>query len=313
MTTLELHPRLLSGVRLASTLTPAPPLIRQLMQSTLADALGGGSEEAPPARIDDGLFGPSSASWRLLSDIAALPAGLLALLVQTQHPIVMSAVAQNSVFREDPLGRLRRTAGFVGEVTCGDTATALRAVDIVRSVHARISGLHLGREWRSDDSDLVDWVHCSLVESLLACDRAYAARPLVGSERDQFVAEQALVAEMLGDLDPPRSARALRDRMDEFAPQLAVGDDAREALVFLRRPPLPAGMAAAYPVLWHAAVAAMHRGHRERLGLCRPPLARSASVGSLALLRACIGTAPIERSDEISDDYTGSGTMGVTV
>jgi len=276
-------------------MAPSPPLISQLMQSTLAGALGG--QDEPEPRSDNGLFGPSSASWRLLSDIAALPGGLLALLVQTQHPIVMSAVARNSVFREDPLGRLRRTAGFVGEVTFGDTPTAHRAVEIVRSVHVRIEGVHLGRQWRADDPDLVDWVHCSLIESLLACDAAYAARPLGPIDRDRFVDEQALVADMLGDDDPPRSVAALRARMDEFAPQLAVGDDAREALAFLRRPPLPAGMAAAYPAMWHAAVGAMRRSHRERLGLFRPPMARTASVASLALLRACVGSpdpAPLD-------------------
>lgn len=291
VTTLELHPRLLSGVRLASTLAPAPPLISHLMLATLSDALGSGPDDGPPPRSDDGLFGPASASWQLLGDIAALPAGLLALLVQTQHPIVMSAVAQQSVFREDPLGRLRRTAGFIGEVTFGDTPTAIRAIETVRLVHGRIHGVHLGRHWRADDPDLVDWVHCSLVDSLLACDAVYAARPLGAADRDRFVAEQALVAEMLGDVDPPRSVEELRTRMDEFAPQLAVGDDAREGLAFLRRPPLPAGMAAAYPVLWHAAVAAMDRRHRHRLALRRPPMSRSASVTSLALLRVCVGTA----------------------
>ena len=296
---MELHPRLLSGVRLASTLAPAPPLISRLMHSTLAEALGPGPDEELGRRSDDGLFGPGSASWQLLSDIAALPAGLLALLVQTQHPIVMSAVARNSVFREDPLGRLRRTAGFVGEVTFGDTGTANRAVDVVRAVHGRINGVHLGREWRADDPDLVDWVHCSLIESLLACDRAYAARPLGGTDRDRFVGEQALVAEMLGDDDPPRDVEELRVRMDEFAPQLAVGDDAREGLAFLRRPPLPTGMAAAYPVMWRAAVAAMHRGHRDRLALSRPPMARTASVASLALLRACIGPAEPDQFERL--------------
>ena len=294
---MELHPTLLSGVRLASTLAPAPPLISQLMLSTLSEALGSDPDGLEP-RGDDGLFGPTSASWRLLSDIAALPAGLLALLVQTQHPIVMSAVAQNSVFREDSFGRLRRTAGFVGEVTFGDTPRALRAIETVRTVHGHIHGVHLGRHWRADDSDLVDWVHCSLVESLLACDRVYAARPLGPADRDRFVGEQALVAELLGDPDPPRSVDGLRVRMGEFAPQLAVGDDAREGLAFLRRPPLPAGMAAAYPVLWHAAVAAMDRRHRDRLALYRPPMPRTASVASLALLRTCVGTARPESFDQ---------------
>ena len=57
-------------------------------------------------------------------------------------------------------------------------------------------------------------------------------------------------------------------------------------------------MAAAYPVLWHAAVAAMRRSHRERLGLSRAPMSRTASVTSLAVLRACLGTPDLDAIEQ---------------
>ena len=110
-----------SGVRRISGVLPAPPLVSHWLRLGVQRTLVGDHRPAPPR--DEGLFGPTSASWQLMSDLAALPAGLAALLVQTQHPVVMSAVARNSSFRTDPLGRLARTVQFVGATTFGDTGT----------------------------------------------------------------------------------------------------------------------------------------------------------------------------------------------
>ena len=76
---------------------------------------------------DLGLFGPDSVTWRVHVEPILWFAGYRALLLQTLHPRALAGVLQNSNFREDPWGRLIRTARFYGEVVFGDTPTARKA------------------------------------------------------------------------------------------------------------------------------------------------------------------------------------------
>ena len=66
--------------------------------------------------------------------------GVSALLLQTLHPLAMAGVAEHSGYREDPLGRLRRTATFVGTTTFGTVAEAEAAIAQVHRVHRRVQG-----------------------------------------------------------------------------------------------------------------------------------------------------------------------------
>ncbi|MBU98645.1 MAG: histidine kinase, partial [Acidimicrobiaceae bacterium] len=59
---------------------------------------------------DYGLFGPGSISWEILGDVSSFVGGIRALLIQAAHPEVVAGVADHSRYREDPLGRLNRTA-----------------------------------------------------------------------------------------------------------------------------------------------------------------------------------------------------------
>ena len=64
---------------------------------------------------DWGLFGPDSITWRVHAEPILWFAGYRALLLQTLHPRALAGVLQNSNFREDPWGRLWRTAlGMTG-------------------------------------------------------------------------------------------------------------------------------------------------------------------------------------------------------
>jgi uncharacterized protein (DUF2236 family) len=66
---------------------------------------------------DIGLFGPSSVSWQLHAEPAMWLAGIRSLYLQALHPRAVAGIVQNSDFRADPLGRLIRTANFVGATT----------------------------------------------------------------------------------------------------------------------------------------------------------------------------------------------------
>ena len=54
--------------------------------------------------------------------------GIRALLLQMFHPLAMAGVADHSDSREDPSGRLSRTAHFVTVTTYGSTEAAERAM-----------------------------------------------------------------------------------------------------------------------------------------------------------------------------------------
>ncbi len=130
--------------------------------------------------------------------------GMRALLFQSLHPLAMAGVAQHSDYRSDPWGRLRRTADFLAATTFGPASQAQRAVDTVHRVHERVVGTASdGRPYAANDPHLLEWVHIAELDSFLAAHDRYGERPLVGNERDRYVADAAVVARGAGCDRPP--------------------------------------------------------------------------------------------------------------
>ena len=73
---------------------------------------------------DLGLFGPGSVTWKVHAEPILIVAGLRSLYLQALHPRAMAGVAQNCDYRNDPWGRLVRTATYVATVVYGTTAEA---------------------------------------------------------------------------------------------------------------------------------------------------------------------------------------------
>ena len=83
-----------------------------------------------PAREDDGLFGPESVTWRIMSSRIMWVAVLRALYLQALHPRVIRGTLQNAATITDPVdawARLRRTRKFIETRTFGTTAEAEHA------------------------------------------------------------------------------------------------------------------------------------------------------------------------------------------
>lgn len=241
-----------------------------------------------PNRVDPGLFGPGSVAWRVHADPAMFVAGLRALLLQTMHPLAMAGVAEHSDYRRDPLGRLQRTAGFLGVTTYGTTDEANAAIARVRQVHARVRGIAPdGRPYRAQDPHLLGWVHVTEVDSFLAAYQRYAAAPLTDAEADRYVREMAVVARKLGVRKPPTSQAALAATIDAYRPELHVGAQARDALRFLLLPPFPLAARPAYGVISTAAISLLPSWARRQLWLPVAPGADTFVVrpAATALLR----------------------------
>lgn len=234
-----------------------------------------------PIEGDPGLFGPGSATWQVHADAAMLIGGVRALLLQTMHPLAMAGIHDHSAYKTDPMGRLWRTAEYVGTTSFGSTADAERAVAMVKRVHVKVTGTAPdGRRYTANDPHLMAWVHHALTESFLVAYQRYGAQPLDAEMADRYVAEQAVLAEMLGaDVPgPARSVAELRAWMAGIRPELKAGRQAREAVHFLLTPPLPLLSRAPYVVLAAAAVGLLPRYVTNALRIPVVPLADPLAV-----------------------------------
>jgi uncharacterized protein (DUF2236 family) len=191
-----------------------------------------------------GFFGPGSVTWRVHVDPTFSVGGLRALLLQALHPVAMDGVARFSGgFQSAPWPRLMRTAAYVDTLTFGTRTEALRAVRRVRGIHRRLGATDptTGRTYRVDDPDLLLWVHCCEVDSLLSVARRAGVR-LTDADADRYVAEQVTAAALVGagEDDVPRSTAALAAYFERMRPELAPTPAAREACRLVLLPPMPA-------------------------------------------------------------------------
>jgi uncharacterized protein (DUF2236 family) len=199
-----------------------------------------------PARDDDGLFGPRSVTWRIMSSRIMWVAVLRALYLQALHPRVIRGTLQNATTITEPAdawARLRRTRTFIETRTFGTTAEAERAGRRVRKIHDSLTGTDPdGTRYRVDEPELLLWVHCGEVAS--CADIARRGRlPFSVADLDAFVAEQRTSAELIG-IDRaavPASMADLNAYYEQIRPRLYACDEARRALRLTFHPPVPDG------------------------------------------------------------------------
>ncbi|MET8138366.1 oxygenase MpaB family protein [Streptomyces sp. NPDC005251] len=202
---------------------------------------------------DPGLFGPESVTWQMHGDPMMWVAGIRALYLQALHPRVVRGVVQNSDFRNDAWGRLKRTANFVGTTTYGTVEAAERAAARVRRIHRMLtaSDPDTGEYYGIDDPELLLWVHCSEIDSYLHVLRRSGFR-LTDAQADRYIGEHRVGARLVG-LDPdqaPANRAELAAHFEKMLPELAAGPEAREVDDFLRRPPVHPLLVPARALLW---------------------------------------------------------------
>jgi uncharacterized protein (DUF2236 family) len=213
-------------------------------------------------------------------DSAMFAGGIAALLLQSLHPLAMAAVAAHSGYKGDPWGRLQRTSYFLAVTAFGPASEAQAAIDLVRSVHQRVSGIAPdGRPYAASDPHLLTWVHVAEADCFLRAHTAFGSRPLTQSERDGYVADMAVIGAGLGVPDPPVTQAGLTAALDRFRPELRGAAQSREAARFLLlNPPVPVFARAPYAVLAAAAVSLLPGWARRHLMLPRLPVTEAALV-----------------------------------
>lgn len=238
------------------------------------------------------MYEPETPTWRIHSDPGMWPAGARALMLQALHPVAIHGVWQNSAFREDPLGRLWRTASYIGVQTAGTPEQARAAGERVRRVHRamRFTDPATGRLHRVDEPDLLLWVHCAEVGSFLEVVRRSGLR-LTRAEADQYVREQRASSVYVGlePRDVPGSVGALRDYFAEMRPRLKVTAEARAACVFLLWPSVRGSLNLVKPAWFPIAAlgyACLPRWAREAYGLLPELPGAGVTAGLRAFRRA---------------------------
>jgi uncharacterized protein (DUF2236 family) len=194
---------------------------------------------------DPGLFGPDSVSWQVHGDFSSmLIGGISALLLQALHPLALAGVWDHSNFRQDMLGRLRRTSQFVSGTTFGSRRDADWLIEKVRTIHLQVVGTAPdGRPYAASDADLLTWVHVAEVSNFLAAHLRYRNPQLSGADQDRYYAEIAVIAERLGARDVPKSRQAVAGYLQRMRPQLLCDERSREVLRLLLAAPAPSALA----------------------------------------------------------------------
>jgi uncharacterized protein (DUF2236 family) len=109
------------------------------------------------------LFGPDSIIWRVNRENLLLLGGPAAAILQNAHPQVALGVAEHSNFREDTLGRLRRTLEAVYTVTFSPRSEVEAMAVHVRAIHARVRG-ESPQRYSAFSPDAQFWVLATLIK-----------------------------------------------------------------------------------------------------------------------------------------------------
>lgn len=306
--------------------------LRRLVLVSVRDALGGDGGDPlpldePPG--DPGLFGPGSLAWRVHADLGSmLIGGYAALMLQMLHPLAMAGVDQHSSYREDPLGRLQRTARYVAGTTYGGHPLVDQLVGEVRAVHRHVHGVAPdGRPYRADDPELLAFVHTSEVWNFLAAYQRYGPRPLLRAEKDAYLDEVAVLAELLDAAPVPRSVPAVRAYFRAIRPELQATSESRAAFGFLRTPVARRPVdVVAHRVIAEAAIDLLPAFARHELGVdglvgrlttgVFPGSGRLATRGAGASLsaglRLALGPSLVLRAAEARAAARPAGAEGAT-
>jgi len=252
---------------------------------------------------DPGLFGPDAICWQVHGDFSSMMiGGISALLMQALHPLALAGVWDHSSFRQDMIGRLRRTAQFISGTTFGSRRDAEWLIDKVRSIHLQIVG-HApdGRPYAASDPQLLTWVHVAEVSSFLAAHLRYRNPHLSPADQDRYYGEIALIAERLGASDVPRSRQAVADYLSRMRPQLLCDERSHEVLRLLQAAPAPSRLAKPFgSLMMQAGIDLLPDWASDMLGINQSSLQRQlirASVNrSAPMLRWAVRNGSIHRA-----------------
>lgn len=245
----------------------------------------------------EGVFGPGSLHWMIFREPLVVLGGIRAIALQVAHPRIATGVSENSNFRNDVLGRARRTFAAMYEMVFGDVDEAVHAARRVYRLHQRIHGVvgpaagaADGQPYRAMDPELLHWVLATCVDTVSTVFDLFV-RPLTLGERETFYQESMRFGLLFGLPVEARPQtwlefRGWMDSMVDGGP-LHVGPLARELAGDLFNSPYTRGP---LDELLTAGLLAPH--YREAFGLRWGPREERLFRGLVTGLRATHRVVP---------------------
>jgi uncharacterized protein (DUF2236 family) len=249
-----------------------PQFLSRSLDAAATDFLYSGS----PRRIDfsqprgeAALIGPDSVSWRVFKNPVALwTGGIAAVILELAEPSIRAAIWEQSSFRQDPLGRLRRTGMAAMLTVYGPNSVSGAMIAGVVRMHGRISGENAaGRRYSANDSDLLKWVQATAAFGFGEAYHRYV-RPLTPGQLDRFYLEGVPVSQKYGVVGAPRSRPEIEQLFRAMLARLEPSEGVFEFLRIMNESAaFPAVLRPLQRLLVRAAVDLVPEPIRARLGL----------------------------------------------
>jgi uncharacterized protein (DUF2236 family) len=179
------------------------------------------ASDAEVAREESPRIPVGSVSWRVFKNpVAAFVGGVAAVFLELAEPRVRTGVWDHTMFRTDPLSRMKRTGEATMVTVYGSRAEATKLIFRICRMHERISGVTPdGQPYRASDPELLDWVHVTASYGFLEAYSAFV-RPLTPAEKDQFYAAGIEVASLYGAVGAPHSEAERAAQFEAMLPLL---------------------------------------------------------------------------------------------
>ncbi len=248
-----------------------------------------GQKPVPPS--EHALFAKDTPIRNVHADLVGMmTGGIRGLLLQMLHPHALQGVLDHSNFREDMHGRLQRTARFIAVTTFGHEDDAMKAIDRVNRIHAKVGGtLPDGTPYVANNPRTLAWVHVVEAQSFLAGYLRHVRPDMPSADQDEYYRQFAVIARALGADPVPETRNEAESIFRELRGDLRPSPEAREVaqLVLTQKPKgTPPGVQA---MIGAEAVAMLPDWARSMLRLQRPVLtalpARAATWGVGRTLR----------------------------
>ena len=190
-----------------------PRVVAQSLDAAALDFLNDGLSrrvDFSRPRGEPALVSPHSLSWRVFKNPVALwTGGIAAVIMELAHPSIRAAIWDQSSFRSNPLGRLRRTGMAAMMTVYGPRSISQSMIAGVVRMHARINGRdETGRNYSANDPHLLTWVQSTAAYGFSNAYHRFV-RPLSVAQFDQFYQEGYPASMLYGATKAARSQAEL--------------------------------------------------------------------------------------------------------
>lgn len=196
------------------------------------------SRPAPTPLQDYGVLGPDSVTWKVFSYPTSVTVGFLRTVVSEMfEPFLSASVVDTRAVVTRPEVRYDRTLQYTATIAFGDSASAVRASDVLMRVHSTIVGTEpiSGRPYDANDPQAQLWILLTQWHSVLYAYEVFGPGPLTEEEERRYWAE-CRVAAAFQTIDPetvPRDRADMRAYYERMRPVLACTVGAQQTIDFM--------------------------------------------------------------------------------